>query len=292
MDEMENYSGHDTIADINYLPATGKIIETSAWKKRYLQERDQFTRAMKIRDIRGMGHKFQLDLNGFEFVQIPTKQRSTDDDEVIIKDYYPELENIIRKMTGASTVFAFNHAIRQASDPSEEGKPDNNGRLQQIPASHPHVDYAAIDTDSGIRELIEGTKKEITFPPHISKLYDTCSRFCFLNVWRPLKTIKKDPLAVADATTVPDSDYQVRARKFRSGIKSANYVMSHGNKDEQHRWYYMYEMQPDEIVIFKGYDTKQDFPGWRCPHTAFVLPGTENSPPRESIECRIVCFWE
>ena len=183
-------------------------------------------------------------------------------------------------------MYVFNHVIRQHSDPSEEGGQDEKGRWKIIPSGHPHVDYC------GVPELMEGTKKEIVLPPAITKLYNTSSRFCFLGAWRPLKTLKKDPLAVADTTTVPASDYQLRARIFRSGIESGNYVMSHGSRDEQHRWYYMHEMQPNELVVFKGYDTKQDLPGWRCPHSAFVIPGTANLPPRESIESRIICFWD
>lgn len=113
-----------------------------------------------------------------------------------------------------------------------------------------------------------------------------------MNTWRPVKTVHRDPLALADATTVPASDYQLRARKFPSGVESGNYIMSHANNEEQHQWYYMHEMSPNDLVVFKGYDTKQDLPGWRCPHTAVVLEGTESLPPRESIECRAVCFWE
>lgn len=67
-------------------------------------------------------------------------------------------------------------------------------------------------------------------------------------------------------------------------------MLSHGGGD--HQWYYMSAMREDEMVVLKGYDTKQDPPGWRCPHTAFVLEGTEALPPRESIEVRAVCFWD
>lgn len=123
-------------------------------------------------------------------------------------------------------------------------------------------------------------------------LFDTSSRFCFLNIWRPLKTVVRDPLAVADAMTVLDEDYKLRERLFPSGIRSGNYVMSHSGKEDRHEWYYMHEMKPHEVVVFKGYDTKQDLPGWRCPHTAFALPGTEGLPARESIEARAVCFWK
>lgn len=188
--------------------------------------------------------------------------------------------------TGATSAYVFNHVVRAHTDPSSRGIQDALGRWQEIPSSHPHVDYA-----SGTA-YIEGTKRELNLPPQIVSLFDTSSRFAVLGLWRPLKTVRRDPLAVCDATSAPDSDYQVRLREFsRTGIKSANYVMSHGREEEQHMWYYMSDMQPDEMVIFKGYDTKQDQPGWRCPHTAFRLPGSEEELPRQSIEARVVCFW-
>lgn len=68
--------------------------------------------------------------------------------------------------------------------------------------------------------------------------------------------------------------------------------MCHTKAEQQHRWYYMSEMTPDELVVFKGYDSDQSQPGWRCPHTAFELPDCEHETSRKSIEARIVCFWE
>jgi hypothetical protein len=188
--------------------------------------------------------------------------------------------------TGASTAYVFNHVIRAHSSPNDKGVQDSQGRWQDIPSGHPHVDYA------GMPFAIAGTRAELNLPAHISRLFDTSSRFAFLGAWRPLKTITKDPLAVCDAATVPDSDYQVRLREFsRTGIKSANYVMSHAEEKQRHEWYYMSVMRSDELVVFKGFDTKQDVPGWRCPHTAFRLEGSEGEEPRESIEARVVCFW-
>ncbi|PSN65222.1 hypothetical protein BS50DRAFT_527433 [Corynespora cassiicola Philippines] len=283
---MQVHCPRDVVADINYFPATGKTIETSSWKRRYLGISDENTRSMTIHDVRGKESQFELAKNGFQFIVLPDKERSTVDDATIVRDYYPELEELAKILTGATTAHVFNHVIRQHSLPSDKGKLDDKGRWQDIPSGHPHVDYC------GVPSLMEGTKNEVRVPPHIRKLFDTSSRFAFLGAWRPLKTLKKDPLAVADATTVPDSDYQLRARSFPSGIKSGNYVMSHADNEERHQWYYMSVMKPNEIVVFKGYDTNQDLPGWRCPHTAFVLPGTESLPTRESIEARIICFWE
>lgn len=190
--------------------------------------------------------------------------------------------------TNATTVHVFNHCMRQCSDPSLQGLKNAQGQWQMAPSGYPHVDY------SGRPEDVRGTQEELgrVLPPEILACFKTASRFAFLNAWRPLKTVQRDPLAVADAASVPDEDYVIRSRKFRwTGVRSGNYVLSNSGVAE-HQWYYLHEMRPDEMVVFKGYDTIQDLPGWRCPHTAFVVPGTEDMPPRESIEVRAVCFWD
>lgn len=97
---------------------------------------------------------------------------------------------------------------------------------------------------------------------------------------------------MCDCISVPDSDYQIRLRHFsRTGIDSGNYVMSHEGEINQHQWWYMSQMQDDEVVVFKEYDSEM-VGGWRCPHSAFQLESTNEVKPRESIEVRLVCFWE
>ncbi|KAL2292498.1 hypothetical protein FJTKL_09462 [Diaporthe vaccinii] len=287
MDLNGECAAYDVLADINYFPANGKVITTEEWKPRYLGVSDDFTRKMTICDIRGMEDQFGLDRNGFKFVKLPSKHRSTEDDETIKTQWYPEVAEVIEKLTGASTVHIFNHCIRQCNEPVSKGKLDPLGRWLAAASGHPHVDYAARPED------IRGTLEELKFPADIARRFETSSRSAFVNAWRPIKTVRRDPLAVADASTVPGLDYQIRARQFRpSGVRSANYVMSHGATEDRHAWYYMHEMQPDELVVFRNYDTKRDVPGWRCPHTAFEIAGTEDQPVRESIEIRAVCFWD
>lgn len=163
------------------------------------------------------------------------------------------------------------------------------GRWQVPPSGHPHVDY------SGRPQDLAGTLDELKFPPPIHELFTSARRFAMVNVWRPLFLVRRDPLAVADAVSVPEGDYLVRERQFRSGVRSGNYVLAHPEHPyatERHAWYWLSDMRPDEIMVFKQLDSVRDKPGWRCPHTAFVLPETENLPSRESIEVRAVCFWE
>lgn len=109
---------------------------------------------------------------------------------------------------------------------------------------------------SGVQAHIAGTQAEIPLPKEIKKLYTSSSRWAYLGLWRPLKTIKRDPLAVCDSKTVPDEDFLIRGRKFGSGIESGNYILSHGGETyKRHGWWYMKCMQTNELVVFKGYDT-------------------------------------
>lgn len=60
----------DVIADINYFPASGLPIPTTAWQKRYLGVGDEHTRSMTIHDVRNAQHAFNLETNGFTFMQL------------------------------------------------------------------------------------------------------------------------------------------------------------------------------------------------------------------------------
>lgn len=91
-------AAYDVLADINYFPATGKVITTEEWKPRYLGVSDEYTRKMTIRDARGMEDQFSLDRSGFTFVNLPSKHRSTEDDETIKAQWYPEVAEIIKEL--------------------------------------------------------------------------------------------------------------------------------------------------------------------------------------------------
>jgi hypothetical protein len=58
-----------------------------------------------------------------------------------------------------------------------------------------------------------------------------------------------------------------------------------------HRWYYKYRQQPDEVLLFKAYDTDTSCKETRVPHSAFTDAEEENAPPRESIEARALLFY-
>jgi hypothetical protein len=114
-------------------------------------------------------------------------------------------------------------------------------------------------------------------------------RVQIINVWRPIKTVEKDPLAVAAAHSVSDSDLQVIGLIYPNR-KGETYSVRYNPEQE---WYYKSGLTPEEVILIKCFDSKTDGRARRVPHTAFVDPSAkEDAPTRESIEVRALVFHE
>jgi hypothetical protein len=113
-------------------------------------------------------------------------------------------------------------------------------------------------------------------------------RHQIINVWRPIKTIYKDPLAIADANSVPESDLVPIGLIYPDRRGETLSV----RPNEKHSWYYKYGQTPEEVVLIKCYDSKLDGRARRVPHTAFENPEHADGYSRESIEVRCLVFHE
>lgn len=65
-----------------------------------------------IHDARGREEEFSLDTSGFQFVKWPSVEKDFDDEERIKARYYPEVEEILKKVAGGKRVLIFDHTIR------------------------------------------------------------------------------------------------------------------------------------------------------------------------------------
>lgn len=105
-------------------------------------------------------------------------------------------------------------------------------------------------------------------------------------VWRPIKTVYKHPLAVASATSVPATDFVFRPGRVFQDVNESMLV----KYNPKHKWYYKFAQQPDEVLVFKQYDNYGKVRA--CPHTAFTDEEFEDGEMgRESIEVRVLLFW-
>ena len=61
----------------------------------------------------------------------------------------------------------------------------------------------------------------------------------------------------------------------------------------EHRWYYYPHLLPEEALLLKIYDSREDAQARLGAHTAFDDPCTPaDAPPRQSIELRCLLFFD
>jgi len=67
----------------------------------------------------------------------------------------------------------------------------------------------------------------------------------------------------------------------------------HLSYNADHRWFYFPDMQTDEAIVFKCYDSLKDGRARWSAHAAFDDPNSPlNAPARESIEMRTLAFFD
>lgn len=112
-------------------------------------------------------------------------------------------------------------------------------------------------------------------------------RVQIINVWRPIKKVERDPLAVAEASSVSEADLVVTELIYPDR-RGETYAVRH---NKGHKWFYRSGLSPEQVLLIKCFDSKTDGRARRVPHTAFADPGAaKDAATRESIEVRALVF--
>ncbi|KIK59618.1 hypothetical protein GYMLUDRAFT_245286 [Collybiopsis luxurians FD-317 M1] len=228
---------------------------------------------LQIENIRGKEDAFTLDEAGFQYFKHTAKHTAFTNDEEIKAEYYPESEELIKELTGASKVILFDHTIRR------RGPVDMVGKRQ--PSREVHVDQ----TTSSAMARVHLHCSPSEAPEFLKR------RFQIINLWRSISHPAFDmPLALCDYRTVAKNDLVAVARIMRHR-RGETYRVKY---NPQHRWKYLRGMTPEEFVLIKVFDSTQDKDvSIYTPHTAFEDPTTpEGSPARVSIELRALVFYD
>jgi len=228
--------------------------------------------AQPIRDMRPVVASVSLDEQGFAVVRQKSAVRDFSDDDEIRRVYYPEAERILKEATGAARVFIFDHVVRRHIPGSE----DRREAVRQ-PARRVHVDHTARSAPQRVRDLLPEDADELLR-----------GRVQIINVWRPIRGPVQDaPLAVCDASSVAAQDL-VPSDLVYPHRTGETYAVTY---NPAHRWFYVSDMQPDEGLLLKCYDSETDGRARFAPHSAFIDPtAPADVAPRESIELRTLVF--
>jgi hypothetical protein len=198
--------------------------------------------------------------------------------------YIPEIEELVKTVTGADKVIAFGPTLRQT-------KP-TPGSEYQPPGTDVHIDYTTVRSRSLAANLVANS-------PNPEYKY---SNFKCINLWRAISTPPQDwPLAVCDAQSVDPKEgtpnLMIRCEKLPD-VNSLGPIEDEDalpaaflfQYNDGHRWYYFSDMKKDELLLFKLFDSEN--PTGRVPHAAFRDDGREGAVPRESCEIRTVAYFK
>ncbi|KAM0559779.1 hypothetical protein ACHAPJ_004303 [Fusarium lateritium] len=147
-------------------------------------------------------------------------------------------------------------------------------------------------------------------------------RYAAYSVWRPMRTVTRDPLAMAPRWSFPKGGalgflgYESRMlaapsmggdflRELESVVISEADARAYENSNgadvasglESPQWYYIPEQKPDETIVLKFFDSAAlgggvvsgDVGG--APHASPDLGDAAHGPARWSIEVRCIAIW-
>ena len=236
---------------------------------------------MPVYDCRPIAAELTLDEAGFELRTHRSAFRGFFDEREVRAHYYPEVASLLERATGALRVFVFDHNVRS--------------RPRSRRGEH------------GVREPVEGAHNDYTLdsgPHRVREILDKSGashleghRAALINVWRPIVgPVQDHPLAVCDARSAELDDFMpTEIQHFGEGNletpRHTGQIYSFRHR-ERHEWYYAPDMQPDEVLFLKCYDSAGDGRACFTGHTGFRNPACpEDFIPRESIEARTLAIF-
>jgi hypothetical protein len=262
-------------AEIPYTVDTGEKLVNETFGPNNIRRRRTGTvdwQRMPIRDGRPLIGELSLEENGFIFVEHRTAVKDFFDKPQLESVYYPEVEQLIRKVSGAARVVVFDHTLRSGDESEREAK------LIREPVLSAHNDYTEWSGPQRVRDLL---------PDEADGLLER--RFAIIQVWRAInQPIQRNPLAIADARSVAFEDLMVAERRYPNRV-GQTYRLRY---NPGHRWFYFPEMRREEALVFKVFDSAKDGRARFTAHTSFDDPSSPaGAPPRQSIEARALAFF-
>lgn len=233
--------------------------------------------SVRVRDARLVPSALGLEQTGFELHWRPSQVHDFYDEDEVRERYHREVEAAALELTGGVRAVVFDHQLRKREEGRPTlgfGRPGDGSRPAAL--GRVHNDYTET---SGIRrrELVLG---------------EACADrpFLILNFWRPVLDPAIDtPLAVCDARSFPRQDW-VAADIIYQERTGEIYL---GRHSDGHAWYYYPAMSPDEVLVFKSFDSRLDCPVRMTPHCAFDDPtAPHDAPLRKSIEARCLVILD
>ncbi|KAG5927209.1 hypothetical protein E4U42_002437 [Claviceps africana] len=267
---------HDVATTLNYWDDPGdgsKPTPIFIGNGRISNRRPHKAWDVSVSDISGDEDKYTLDCQGFQYCRHPSRETAFTNDDQIRNGYYQECEHLVKQVTGARAVAVFNHKVRRG--PTQWHHLGLHNLANRGPVTRTHVDQS-----------YDGAERRLRweFPADADRLVQ--HRYQIINVWRPIQPVFKDPIAVADARSVADSDL-VGAEMVEDGFVGESWVVRHSRN---HHWVFKHGMTPQDVLLIKCFDSSKSV-ARRSLHSAFEDPAYKTCDSRQSIEVRCLVFY-
>ena len=263
-------------ASLNYVVDTGEKPVTYSTEPGItpIQHKGQYEEhTVTIHNGRSSRDRLSLEREGFVLVNHDTKVRDFYNEEEVRSVYYPEMERLVKELTGAARVLVFDHTLRAEDNATREEK-----RVRE-PVRRVHNDYTEWSGPQRVRDLLPAEEA--------SELLQ--HRFAVVQIWRAIRNpVQTAPLAIADARSLETKDLIATERRYPDRVGEIYHITF--NPD--HHWSYFPNMKRNEALVFKTYDSERDGRARFTAHAAFDDPTSPpDAPPRESIEIRTLAFF-
>ena len=226
---------------------------------------------IRIHNARALSQAPSLERENFQLIDCLSPRKPGHDfydDEYVLNHFYSYCSNIVKTLTNCLEAKVLQYEYR-------DGGGNNRGSGPGYYASSVHADVSPF-----IEDLTSGTGGQ---------------HFGLYNVWRNIdleRNIELMPLALCDATTVSSADI-VYADSWRRTKPPTRFTNSRLIHNAVQTWYYFPQMTPNEVLLFKQYDTRQENAGRRTAfHVAFKDPTSPiDAPLRQTIEARVLAIF-
>lgn len=228
-----------------------------------------------IADARPFASSLSLDREGFILAHSPSEFVDFGDEVAIRRHYYPEVERLLRRATGADLVVNFDHNVRNADRTASAA-----GDVRR-PVYRAHNDFTAGSGHGRVRRELEA--RGYSAEQLLGR------RHAIVNVWRPIgNVVETTPLALTDAASIRPEDLVETDLVYRDRVGEI-YELAHR---AYHRWHYFPRLTPEEAVLIKVFDSLEQGVARFTAHAAFEdTDSPAGAPARESIEARAIVIF-
>lgn len=233
------------------------------------------TRSVTIHNGRRRQSEHSLDREGFRLVRHGITPCRLDDEDDIRRVYYPAMEALIAELCKARRVIIFDHVLRRSAGPA--GRQSGAARAAARPILGVHADYSASSGAERARVVAESAAEALG------------GSFAIIQAWGAVgHPVETDPLAILDASTVSPDQLVISERRHPARV-AQSYALVYR---PTHQWFWFPRMRCDEVLLFKGYDSRDDGRARWAVHSAFGDPtAPPDAKPRESIEIRSLAIF-